>query len=520
MYNALIVDDERIIRNGLLKMPLWRELEIAVQEASNGLEAMERLAQHPFDILITDIRMPGVNGLSLIEEAVKRYPHIQIAVLSGHTQFEYAQAALRFGVQDYLLKPVSPQEFRQMIEKMLTRLQQQAQARETQKQKRKKMDVVRRRAEEAALEQFLLGTVLAEEFLPAWLREDLPVELILILPGDSELTLTPAEHVTPILNALGRVFDRTDPAPGPLAVFPFMGNILLVGLAHPSIFGEVAICLQSLDQQDFDDPPVSAVCRVKPQGARSLPKLYQQALALADYRFYKEGLAVLDATIPLGGRCPPYAAVLEALQGKNLPAAQQALDVFFQETCLALPPPQETKETCAKIYQEIAQQLGEGERTLGTHISEMMASGSWRRFDILQQLLVQLLNHIETAWATQKLQSYSPIVRKAILYVREHLADEALSQGVLASEVLFINSDYFGRMFRKETGLSFTQYLLDLRMQKAQSLMEQHPDMRVGKVCEQVGYGENPQYFSQIFRQCFGCAPSEYKKLIELRMKR
>ena len=91
---------------------------VLASEASNGIEALELCRQHEPDILITDIMMPGLNGLELISELTRTQPEIRIVVISGYNDFDYARTAMRYGVRDYLLKPVDEGELHQVLDRM------------------------------------------------------------------------------------------------------------------------------------------------------------------------------------------------------------------------------------------------------------------------------------------------------------------------------------------------------------------------------------------------------------------
>lgn len=107
MYSLMIVDDEKWIRRGLVEAIDWAPLGIgAVREAENGEQALLLAQNAPPDVVITDIRMSGMGGLSLCDELGARYPDIRMILISGHCDFSFAQQAIRLGVSDYLLKPI------------------------------------------------------------------------------------------------------------------------------------------------------------------------------------------------------------------------------------------------------------------------------------------------------------------------------------------------------------------------------------------------------------------------------
>jgi two-component system, response regulator YesN len=105
MYKVMVVDDEPIVRKGLISFIDWSELECKiVYEASNGIEALNKAAELSPDIIITDIKMPGMSGLELTEKIYKDFPSTKLILLTGYSDFSYAQAAIRYGVVDYVVK--------------------------------------------------------------------------------------------------------------------------------------------------------------------------------------------------------------------------------------------------------------------------------------------------------------------------------------------------------------------------------------------------------------------------------
>lgn len=118
MITILIVDDEKLERNGI-KFLLKREKEeFTILEAENGKAALGILMEKKADVLFSDIKMPYMNGLELTEKAREIYPDLEIVIFSGYNDFTYARDALRFGVVDYVLKPVDPSEFHKTFERV------------------------------------------------------------------------------------------------------------------------------------------------------------------------------------------------------------------------------------------------------------------------------------------------------------------------------------------------------------------------------------------------------------------
>ncbi len=126
MYNLLLVDDEPIIRRGIKSMTNLRDMGIReVLEAGNASSAFSVLAKNDIDIVFLDINMPDTDGLSLASSIREKDPHIRIVMITGYDYFDYMQTAIRIGVDDYLLKPVSKSDIEQVLKRVISRLEQQ-----------------------------------------------------------------------------------------------------------------------------------------------------------------------------------------------------------------------------------------------------------------------------------------------------------------------------------------------------------------------------------------------------------
>ena len=118
MYKLLLVDDEQIIREGLEGMIDWEGLGLALTSScSNAITALDSMMDDMPDILLTDIRLPGMSGLELVSRAVSLHPMLQTIVLSGYDTFQYAQQAIKSGVMEYLLKPCSREELKSALKR-------------------------------------------------------------------------------------------------------------------------------------------------------------------------------------------------------------------------------------------------------------------------------------------------------------------------------------------------------------------------------------------------------------------
>ena len=123
MYKLLLVDDEPIIREGLERMIDWEKLSLKMTASCpNAIAALDSMTDDMPDILLTDIRLPGMTGLELVQRAVALHPMLQCIVLSGYDTFQYAQEALKYGVIEYLLKPCDQEELENALRRACTNI--------------------------------------------------------------------------------------------------------------------------------------------------------------------------------------------------------------------------------------------------------------------------------------------------------------------------------------------------------------------------------------------------------------
>lgn len=127
MIRLLIVDDEPLIRRGIKSLVDFDKLNIAeVYEASNGLEALEKFQAHQPHLILADINMPKMDGLSFSEQVKKQNPTVKIALVTGYDYFDYAVQALKLGVDDYILKPISKKDIEEVLQKLILKMESEA----------------------------------------------------------------------------------------------------------------------------------------------------------------------------------------------------------------------------------------------------------------------------------------------------------------------------------------------------------------------------------------------------------
>lgn len=123
MYRVMLVDDDRALRYVYSKMEAWEKYGFSITESlSNGTQALERLKEQAVDVIFTDIRMPFMDGITMMKEVKKRYPGMHFVLISSYDEFEYAREGLRMGALDYIVKPMSESDLENTLEHLIKEL--------------------------------------------------------------------------------------------------------------------------------------------------------------------------------------------------------------------------------------------------------------------------------------------------------------------------------------------------------------------------------------------------------------
>lgn len=498
MYKLLIVDDEEFEREGMAQLIDWARYDIEMAgTAWNGVEALRKAETLRPDIILTDIKMPVMNGIELIRRVREKYPEIEFAVLSGYGEYEFTSQAMEEGVRHYILKPCDEEKVVEVIGKVRRDVDAKRAAAQREREYQRRIvpeaqkqlfrnlilgreagnggALFRFRGEDVpcsvrllvfrsgesfdGLEEFVLGNML-EELLG---NEQVRVFVSTVVRNDGVLLISDTEpdHLIPIVRRVSREFRKIRREPVRTAV---SNSGSLENL--PSLYGQ-AEELFRIGEELRDEPLLHY---------GMLDGKKQDINLLVDF--------------DIVGRTQDYGELLQSLQLTFL--RMQKRGFSFADKRKA-------------VDWLLRLRYGECVEMREEWLSD--ASG--------QSLMVaaagQIHRHcVESMPENREVQRY----HKALEEIYRHFQDPALSLHYLAAEVLFMNGDYFGRFFQKMSGKKFTAFLQDARMDAAEQLMRLEPDIMVGTVSEMLGYASDGQYFSKIFKKSTGKTPSEYRKLI------
>jgi YesN/AraC family two-component response regulator len=501
MVRLLIVEDEKVTRETIKNLIDWPANGIKLIGAcSNGIEAYDVIVDEYPDIVLTDIRMPGLDGLSLIKQVYYMDKEISFIVLSGYGEFEYAKTAMKYGVRDYLLKPCDESQILEAIRRL-------------QKEILKRHEVACIQQEnELQLNQF--HTAIKKQFTIEALTTDGGFSLLMERYGklltfplgkyylycisfaEDELSLKIIEQIPKLLK---------------IHQIQLCFNILLVKKKLLMM-----LCIRdAVDLNQFNNEVENLALQVAGRPA------WEETLYDTVQFMLEELLKSLKH----------YSHIILIDNDGNQHEIFNYINVFHQaeNTIKALEKAEHEKEI-TNLLQTFFDTLDEIEpaRMLATRLvvqtaANMQLLSYFNTTEFLSILYVcstvkeinrivenQLISLFKES--ERQKTKYKYYVNCAMEFVKSHLADPKLSLKWVTENHLYMNANYFSRQFVKETDEKFSSYLNRMRMEKAKELIIQYDLERIYMVAEQVGYGHNPQYFSQLFKKRTGLTPSQYKE--------
>ncbi|MBQ8639105.1 MAG: response regulator [Lachnospiraceae bacterium] len=499
MYQAVIVDDEPIIVDGIAKAIDWSGFHIEVAcAATDPQEALNYILSHPVHIVITDVSMPGLDGLQLIQKAKQSKPNLYVVVLSAYDNFEYVRTALRCGAENYLLKPLDPDELSDTISQIISHIQEREQLSQTYGQS---MMTFRSAFTEQWVKNLLGGSDLVSraELLGINLDADSFTSVIFSCPDGNE-------------TAMSRFFDRL------LYHLPghFTGNFFfetpsrLVSVLSPISHAEESVCdflLPILTLMRNSEIPVFASIGTTVSGYSEVPKSYQQAVSFSFLEYADLSCAVYQEEPAITSSVQDALKALPCDCSTVSPVAV-LFDRYDPEICCRHVLSQWIASICREEYQ-LSDKYPQLAGLLPGYPKALSAAASDYR-DFTLRFLTESFPVISKSQQT----SY-PMV-DAVLKIIHEFSDKDISLKTLAAK-LNVTPSYLGTMFRQQTGYYFNDYLADARLRYAAELLE-NTDLKIKDIVDRIGFSSQT-YFNRSFKRFFGTSPVTWrrdKKLKEL----
>ncbi|RKP58169.1 helix-turn-helix domain-containing protein [Cohnella endophytica] len=534
MYKAIITDDHVPVIEYLTAMIPWQDLGLELVEAcSSGEEALQACKLHPPDLLITDIGMPIMDGLQLIEEAKKINPDLKTVILSCHEDFQYAQRAVKLNATDYILKETMRIE--QITEVLRNLIRQMDNEKAEKKGRQKLQDVVFQNMSslrtdflrtlidnpiwneaEWSLKAESLEIPIAADthYLPVLCMPDRYQEFELRFGGRHQIHFVIENALNEAVKIEGSVVLALDEQHY-FIIYPFPKTIkwnVLEGIKNE-------LSSVQKDMKRYLKVPTSYYFGEK---SKSIIELKAQIVLLLNgnnFRFYS-GEQIIARLKPVELTTEDiFVHYTEALHDfrdtiltQNEDEIHKVVTKWMDHISSCKYPVESVRSYLLKIVTDIELKYTVMQHFL-TNYNAVMLQKAINSMDTLEHLslwLIQfLLGKMELVKAQQN-QSIRKEIVAAQRYVMMHL-NEKISMEELAIK-LELNPSHFSRIFKKETGETFVEFVTNRKMERARELLDQS-DKSVEVIAEELGF-DNSSYFFKLFRGFMGMTPTEYRKRI------
>lgn len=540
MFKVLIIDDEPIIRKGLKNIINWRQFDCEVcGEASDGVEGYSLIKELLPDIIITDIRMPEADGLTMIREVKEAVPESKIIILTGYRDFDYVQEAIKLGAFDFILKPSKIEELTAVIGKAV-----------------KEMKCHRDRSEE--MNRF---KTLFEQNMPV-LREKLLYDVIYeINTNDSEikakmdlfgvkiddfsLVVVETESDEEDNREMSQ-YDRHLYQYGIINTFEEVFSDMFSVTGVPLNDKEVGFIIQPKEGCDGSDEVIDRKCAYlqeiirncfgftvtiavssEGKGIMQLPLKLKECREALEHKFYiGNSTIIFHNDINSFFRYEDYSvlekyqkSLIEGIKSGNEKTVRSRLDDiynFVEKVGGA------NGEYFKNFYWSTILSINNIRVSVaaadsGRKIESRDFSSLYKLIEECDSLkdLSSILREIALSVAA-KVNSYNNksiklVLRKAVDYLQSHYSEQITLDEV--AEQVYVSTYYLSRMFKRELGRNFVDYLNEIRIGKAKELLKD-VKYKTYEVAEMVGIPD-AHYFSRLFKKHEGVTPTEYRDTIK-----
>lgn len=505
MIKVMIVDDEPPFIRSITRQiaHFSNEFEV-VSFAYNGKDALEKLAAAEIDVLITDIKMPVMDGIELLKTVFELYPNIQTMIVSGYQDFEYAKAALKIGVMDYLLKPVEKTQFAEAMKKIHEKL----------KKKFNSLEI-------AILNNALLGQQVDEMQRKRHFNAN-SYRAMLILNGVYAYTsnLGPSKRDSSFMHMLNHSLMRLQKPIKWWTLNIRPEKLYLIVFAYENVTdgdGAVDACEACEAFYRALEHTTSAInAAVSPlfpniqmlhAVAEKLEKSLKNKAVLGQSNLFTPGefsRANLSSPTPFDGMMISKLDVLIQSQSRDLllRELQKITEAWELERATQIVVERSIRQLLQLLQRRLSFRI---QRDLEQEFEvwfPAVAGYEDIRF-YFDQLICDLFMDLEKADSASQ-----TTMHKIDAYIKDNL-DKMISLKNTC-ECIHLSQPYLSKLIRMYKNMSFNEYVTSLRIKKAKELFEKEPQLLAKEVSLIVGY-EDTHYFSKVFKQITGVSPTDYK---------
>lgn len=532
MIKVIIADDEEKVCQLIYNLVDWKEKDMeVVGTAHNGIEALECVERLRPDLMITDIRMPGYDGLELIQKAKEAHPDVECIIISGYRHFEYAQNAIKFGVEDYLLKPINKEELNKTLDKICCKYQVRMKKLSDEEYMKIRLEndtQVLRMKFYADLKENKTDISIQQinESYHYKFREGL--FQVFIVKFDFGRHMQSQNSAALLKGKIRQIIEEVlEKSCMELESFSEEGRVCCIinyeETQQRSVYRRIRTALdEMLVQRNIFGNVQFTIGRG--EAYKEISKLgmsFRQALNSLEERIILGTDRVID-----GIEDERNMELIDSLTADFMKEADSALETLNREGVSRALEHLQTdllkirgiagsgilhavRET-GKIYAMGVRKYGmriPGEQEFLKEFSEGIECCP-QADEVFKFAQKKILDSLDKLIEEKNQESTRPI-RMAKQYIKKNYKKPITLEEV--SSYAGFNATYFSSLFKKESGMNFLEYLSEVRMNRAKELLKE-TNMSVAVICGEVGYTDI-KYFTKSFKKITGINPKDYRKL-------
>ena len=532
MYSVFAVDDEPIVLEGIRSKIDWEGSGFTFAgEATDGEIALSMIHEIKPDILITDIKMPFMDGLQLAEAIKRTQPWTKIIILSGHDEFDYAKKAISIGIEEYLLKPFTPEELLTSLNKA---------AAEIDKERKQLSDITRLRQELKSNE-----ALIKKEFLNNLVHGSIDTNTIMQKSNELGINLISRYYKVLISRIESRSGNNQNQQEACSLLHSYSSAINeAVSFFHHS---NLLVCIfkgstrEELDDNTFraaetinhiatknDDCIVFTAIGKTVEHLSQLKASYEDAKGILqasstskenriissdDLTDSKSGETSADLLLDLNEGDPLVDKLKYAAKGDIQRIIEESMGLIKKN-------PDQFSVFASYLLVDLIFAVSKLVEKLGGNIKDLKPEILQRKFiddavsdeSRFTKTLEQVLNFALEFRDSKMTGKYGSVILKAKKFIEENYADQNTTLTSVA-EAVCLSPNHFSTIFSQECKTTFIEYLTNVRLENAKRLMRE-TDMKGYDIAYECGFSD-PHYFSYIFKKNTGLSPREYKLSVE-----
>lgn len=538
LYRIILVDDEEEVRKSIIRKIEWEAVGFTVVgDAENGEDALEKIESLEPDVVLTDIRMPYMDGLTLAEKIRQKYPSMKIVIFSGYDDFEYAKRAIKLNVTEYILKPVNVEELTAILKRIKTNLDEEI-------EQKRNVNILRenyRKSLPILRDQFLKELV--SRPMDEKTAADGMEEFGISLSGAKKWIALAVDIECEEVREEGKLPLHEEKELIPISVMQIMGENLkpyyrhilfsFSGTEEIGLAGIVAID-EGNTQTDLINMlgdickeikkilkvPVTVGIGHSTLSLKGMSLSFQSAVDALGYRAIVGGggtIYINDVEPVSSGKLifdgKDESELILAIKFGPVEKIEEAVRNIMNKMSDARVHARQYQAYMLSISNCIIQLIQQYDLDMG----QIFEGGSGDPFAIIPQLLkkeafdqwlLPIALKINSTMDEERDNTAKQVMEKAKQYIMDNYQDPALSVEQLC-RYLHMSPAYFSTMFKKATGQTYVAYLTEVRLNKAVELLNKTDD-KTYVIASKVGYQEQ-NYFSYVFKKKFGVSPTRYR---------